>query len=80
MTKSPAPTMIQIQEAYIARVGRYHAKMTKRSAGLVFARVKRAAREDGVRDLIKLGYTELQAYAIMKDAHDMFLLEANARG
>lgn len=71
--------MIEIQEAYIARVAAYHAKMTKRSAGLVFASVKRAARKEATARLMRLGYNEASTAQIVKDAHDVFLLEASAR-
>jgi hypothetical protein len=71
--------MIAIQQAYITRVALAHAKQGKRSAGLMFARTKSAARKDGIRDLIKLGYTESQANMIMKDANDMFILERDAK-
>ncbi|MCK1671099.1 hypothetical protein [Bradyrhizobium sp. 150] len=71
--------MIAIQQEFITRVARAYAKRGKRSAGLMFARTKSAARKYGIRDLIKLGYTESQANMIMKDANDMFILERDAK-
>lgn len=73
------PTMIEIQEAYIARVSAAHAKQGKRSAGLMFARTKGAARKEATKALLKTGYTEAQAAIIIRDAHDMFILERDAR-
>lgn len=72
-------SLIEIQEAYIARVSAAHAKVGKRSAGLVFARTKGAARKDAIRELIRRGFDEAGAALAVKDAHDMFLLEVNAR-
>lgn len=73
-------SMIEIQQRYIDRVARAHAKQGKRSAGLVFARTKGAARKEATAALIKCGYSAEQAEVIVKDAHDMFVLERDARG
>lgn len=72
-------SMIEIQDAYVARVAAAHSKMGKRSAGLVFARTKRAARREATSQLARLGYDEAAVAQIVKDAHDMFLLEAGAK-
>jgi Holliday junction resolvasome RuvABC DNA-binding subunit len=68
--------MIAVQDAYVARVGQAWAKQGPRSAGLMFARSKRAARKDAMAALIKLGYSGASAAQIVQDAQDMFALEA----
>ena len=68
-------TMITIQEDYVARVTTAHGKITPRTKGDRFGKSRRAARKDATARLLRLGYTEAQAVQIVKDAHDMFLLE-----
>jgi hypothetical protein len=74
-----AMSMIEIQQRYIDRVAAAHAKQGRRSAGLMFARTKGAARKEATAALLKCGYTAEQAAAIVKDAHDVFILERDAR-
>lgn len=69
-------TMIEIQDAYVARVALAHSKVTSRTKGDRFKRSKRAARKEAIACLLRTGYTEADATVIVKDAHDMFLLEA----
>lgn len=76
---SAALSLIGIQEAYIARVQLAHAKITPRTKGDRFGGTRRAARKEAVNKLIKRGFDEAGAAQIVKDAHDMFLLELNAR-
>ena len=68
--------MIEIQDAYVARVMLAHSKITLRTKGHRFNRSKAAARKEAVSRLLRKGYTEADAVVIVKDAHDMFLLEA----
>jgi hypothetical protein len=56
-----------------------HWKISPRAKGDRFGKSRRAARREATARLLRLGYTEAQAAVIVKDAHDMFLLEANAR-
>jgi hypothetical protein len=72
-------TMIEVQDAYIARVAAAHAKIGPRSAGIAFNRSKRAARKEAAARLVKIGYSESDAAFIIRDAHDIFWLEVNAR-
>jgi hypothetical protein len=76
---SSAASLIGIQEAYIARVAAAHAKITPRTKGNRFNRTRSAARNDAIRLLTRRGFEEASARLIVKDAHDMFLLELNAR-
>jgi hypothetical protein len=72
-------SMIQIQDAYISRLAIAKAKMGKQASGLAFNRSKRAARKEATAALLKIGYSESDAAFIIRDAHDMFWLEANAQ-
>jgi hypothetical protein len=72
-------SLIEIQEAYIARVAAAHAKITPRTKGNRFGRTRGAARKEAIRRLIRRGFDEAGAALAVKDAHDMFLLELNAR-
>lgn len=72
-------TMIEVQETLIARYHAAFAKQGKRSAGLMFARSKRAARKEATRQLVKMGWTEEQAAIVIRDAVDMYHLEQAAR-
>jgi hypothetical protein len=71
-------SMIDIQDAYIARVMAAFAKVTPRTKGHRFGRARRAARKQAITRLIKRGYSARDAAQIVDDAHDVFLLEANA--
>ena len=68
-----------IQDAYIARVMAAFEKVTPRTKGNRFGRAKRAARKQAITRLISLGYSAEAAKQIVNDAHDVFLLEANAK-
>jgi hypothetical protein len=68
--------MIDIQDAYIARVMAAFEKVTPRTKGHRFGRTKRAARKQAITRLIKRGYSAKAATQIVNDAHDVFLLEA----
>lgn len=72
-------SLIEIQEAYIARLMAAHAKITPRTKGDRFARTRGAARREAIRKLLGRGFDEAGAAIVAKDAHDMFLLEINAR-
>jgi len=72
-------SLIEIQEAYIARVSAAHAKITKRTKGDRFGGTRRAARKAAIGQLVRRGFDEAGAALAVKDAHDMFLLEVNAR-
>lgn len=67
--------MIEIQDAYVARLMLAHSKITARTKGHRFNRSKGAARREAVARLLRKGYTEADAAVIVKDAHDVFLLE-----
>lgn len=71
-------TMIEIQDAYIERVSVAHGKITARTQGHRFARCRAAARREAIRQLAKLGYAEEAAKQIVRDAHDIFILEMAA--
>lgn len=71
--------MIQIQEAYIARLHAARAKIGRRASGLAFSRSKVAARKELVKALTKIGYSAHDIQGVQTDAHDMYLLEINAR-
>jgi hypothetical protein len=75
----PSASLIEIQEAYIARVAAAHGKITARTKGDRFRRTRSAARKDAIRQLTGRGFDEAGASLIVKDAHDMFLLELNAQ-
>lgn len=75
----PSASLIGIQEVYIARVTAAHAKITPRTKGSRFNRTRCAARKDAIRHLTGRGFDEAGAALIVKDAHDMFLLEINAQ-
>lgn len=68
-------TMIQIQEAYIARVAAAWAKVGPRTKGHRFERSRRAARNEAFARLEKLGFSDIDARVVISDAHDMFDLE-----
>jgi SOS response regulatory protein OraA/RecX len=70
--------LIDIQDAYIARVMAAYAKVTPRTKGNRFGRAKRAARKHTITRLIRRGYSAEDAAQIVNDAHDVFLLEAAA--
>lgn len=72
-------SLIAIQEAYIARVSAAHAKITPRTKGDRFGGTRRAARKEAIRQLVRRGFDEPGAALAVKDAHDIFLLEVNAR-
>lgn len=74
-----AASLIEIQEGYIARVMAAHAKITPRTKGNRFAMTRGAARREAIRKLVRRGFDEAGAALAVKDAHDMFLLEINAR-
>ena len=71
--------MIEIQDAYVARLLQAHAKITARTKGDRFRRTRTAARKDAVRRLTRKGFDEAAALQIVRDAHDVFLLEVGAR-
>ncbi len=71
-------SIIEIQDAYIARVMAAFKKVTPRTKGNRFGRAKRAARKQTITRLIKRGYSAKDATQIVDDAHDVFLLEAAA--
>jgi hypothetical protein len=75
----PIMSLIEIQEGYIARVSAAHAKITRRTKGDRFGKTRRAARKEAITKLIRRGFDEIGAALAVKDAHDMFLLEVNAR-
>jgi hypothetical protein len=75
----PSASLIEIQEAYIARVAAAHSKISARTKGDRFHRTRTAARKDAIRQLTRKGFDEAGASLIVKDAHDMFLLELNAQ-
>jgi hypothetical protein len=68
-------SMIEIQEAYIARLIQADAKRGSRASGCMFARSATAARKEAAKALAKIGYPELQIDQIIRDARDMFELE-----
>ena len=72
-------TMIQIQDDLIHRLLVARAKQGPRSAGIMYSRTRRAAYAEAAKRLARLGYSEAQANQIIKDAHDMYLLERNTR-
>jgi hypothetical protein len=72
-------TMIEIQEAHVARLLAAHAKIGPRSAGLMFARTARASKKRTIQQLVAKGYDEAHAQQITRDAYDMFKLELDAR-
>jgi hypothetical protein len=72
-------SLIEAQDAYVARCLAAHRKQGKRSAGLMAARTRRAARKMLHAWAVKSGYTELQADSIVQDAYDVYLLERDAR-
>jgi hypothetical protein len=71
-------SIIDIQDAYIARVMTAFKKVTPRTRGNQFGRTTRAARKHAVIRLIKHGYSARDAAQIIDDAHGVFLLEASA--
>jgi hypothetical protein len=70
--------MIDIQEAYIARVMAAFEKVTPRTKGNRFGRAARAARKHAIARLIERGNSARAATQIIDDAHDVFLREAAA--
>ena len=70
--------MIEIQDAYIARITLAHSKITARTKGNRFNKTRNAARKEAAARLVRLGYAEDAATQIIKDAHDMFTLEISA--
>ena len=67
-------SLIEAQNAYIARVAAADRKQGPRSAGLMFARTKRAARRELTETLIARGCSEKQAASAVNDAQAMFIL------
>ena len=72
-------SIIDIQDAYVARVVAAFEKVTPRTKGDRFGRAKRAARKQAITRLTKRGYSAEAATQIVNDAHDVFLLEAGAK-
>jgi hypothetical protein len=77
-TESIMTSIVDIQDAYIARVMAAYAKVTPRTKGNRFGRTRRAARKQAITRLSKRGYSAKDAAQIVNDAHDVFLLEAHA--
>lgn len=71
-------TMISIQDSYVTRVLLAHSKITPRTRGNRFARSVRAARREAMDRLMRQGFRQEDAKVIVKDAHDVALLEAYA--
>jgi hypothetical protein len=70
-------SLIEIQEAYIARVSNIRYRpLCNGSAGLRRSRSIRAAKRDAIKTLMRQGWTEADAAVVIKDAHDMYQLEA----
>jgi len=68
-------SMIEIQEAYVARVSLAWSKVNARTKGHRFQKSRRAARKDAMKRLTRMGWDEASAAQIVKDANDMFELE-----
>jgi hypothetical protein len=77
--KNEPTSMIQVQEAYVSRLHLARAKMGPKASGITYNRSKIAAGKEAAASLLRLGYSESDAKSIISDAHDMFLLEHNAR-
>jgi hypothetical protein len=71
-------SIVDIQDANVARVMAAFKKVTPRTKGNQFGRTTRAARKHAITRLIKHGYSARAATQIVNDAHDVFLLEASA--
>jgi hypothetical protein len=70
-------SIIDIQDAYIARLMAAFKKKTPRTKGNRFGRAKRAARKQAITRLIRRGYPAKSATQIVDDAHDVFLVVAS---
>ena len=69
-------TLIEIQDAYIERLWRMR-PLGPRASGVERDRQIRAARRQAKLMLHNLGYSETAAAQIVKDAHDVWEIEAN---
>jgi hypothetical protein len=67
--------MIEIQDAYVARVYAAHCKINSRTKGNRFQRSRSAARKEATARLLRHGFKADDITLIIKDAHDVFLLE-----
>ena len=71
-------TLTEIQQEYIDRLLAAHGKITPRTKGDRFNRTRIAAYKHAVKLLKQKGYGAASIPTILKDAHDVFLLEVNA--
>jgi hypothetical protein len=68
---NPADNVISIQDAYIAKVAKYSPK------GYNYAALVTKAARKARADLERLGYSDTEARAIVRDAHDVAQLKRN---
>jgi hypothetical protein len=72
-------TLIQIQEEYIETVNAGIQRWGHRKDGGHAHRIRRGARNKGIKELQKIGYTDpKQIDQILRDAHDMAALLRNS--
>lgn len=73
-----AKTLTQIQEEYMETVSLGMDRWSHRRDGGHSGRIRGGASKKAHKALIKWGYTDVQARQIIRDAHDLMMLERAA--
>lgn len=73
-------SMIQIQDALVARYVAAEQRAGKRSCGALASRIRRGARNEADRQLAKLGFDRASRAIIIRDAIDVAELEILCAG